>query len=533
MRTLAVAPTARRVSLLPLASFWAQQANQRWRSCTAETSTGAGARRRGFATRSLPCSQPRRAEPSAHSPPPHLHAADPQLHPSGRWNSQQPIADIRPASFDAAPAVFAASPLQPAETFHSAEQEARYLLSLRAPSVLRAFAFCALLAAAAFGLAAYFTLADADALARRIREESGPFGDFASFAARALGAATRSEHGVSEGQLRAAKKQVAAERYGRTLTSLVGWCDQLHLPDGVKEFVGRSYVILAESYLNLSPSKEGVVPIIALNTAVFGAFLLVPSLYPFLFRTFVHAPWLNGTRKVSTLLTSTFSHQAPVHYLFNTLALWSFGAAAFLSPAWPLASPFSLTEHRRQQAHAHSGGMLPEPSHAPHFVAFFAVAGTVAALLSHAVLAMRFRRAVRSSAAFRNWRAGPGRANAHDNAELRARLAEFVSHASLGSSGAVYAALVMAACALPDARVGIIFVPFIAFPITWGVGAMVLTDLLGVVRGWRMFDHWAHLGGAAFGAAYWYAGWGFWERVKRVTYDACFKDRNPIEQKRV
>lgn len=56
---------------------------------------------------------------------------------------------------------------------------------------------------------------------------------------------------------------------------------------------------------------------------------------------------------------------------------------------------------------------------------------------------------------------------------------------SLGASGAIYAALTVTACAFPDSHVGIIFVPFISFPIGLGVAGMVGIDLLGLVRGWR------------------------------------------------
>lgn len=35
-------------------------------------------------------------------------------------------------------------------------------------------------------------------------------------------------------------------------------------------------------------------------------------------------------------------------------------------------------------------------------------------------------------------------------------------------------------------------------------------DAIGLVRGWRYLDHAAHLGGAAFGAAYWKWGPAYW-----------------------
>ena len=55
---------------------------------------------------------------------------------------------------------------------------------------------------------------------------------------------------------------------------------------------------------------------------------------------------------------------------------------------------------------------------------------------------------------------------------------------SLGASGAIYAAVTLTALAFPDAQVQPIFVP-ISVSISTGVGAMVLADILGVLRGWK------------------------------------------------
>ena len=62
----------------------------------------------------------------------------------------------------------------------------------------------------------------------------------------------------------------------------------------------------------------------------------------------------------------------------------------------------------------------------------------------------------------------------------------------------------------------IIFLPFFSFPIGAGLGAMVAVDLLGAIRGWRMFDHYCHLGGAAFGFLYFSYGKQWWEEWKSI-----------------
>lgn len=46
---------------------------------------------------------------------------------------------------------------------------------------------------------------------------------------------------------------------------------------------------------------------------------------------------------------------------------------------------------------------------------------------------------------------------------------------------------------------------------------MVALDILGIVRGWRAFDHVAHLGGAAFGLLYYFCGGAAWNGAKRAA----------------
>jgi rhomboid-like protein len=56
---------------------------------------------------------------------------------------------------------------------------------------------------------------------------------------------------------------------------------------------------------------------------------------------------------------------------------------------------------------------------------------------------------------------------------------------SLGASGAIYASVTLTALAFPDAVVSLIFPPTHPIPIQWGVGALVLLDVVGALRGWR------------------------------------------------
>ncbi|XP_038574052.1 presenilins-associated rhomboid-like protein, mitochondrial [Micropterus salmoides] len=86
-------------------------------------------------------------------------------------------------------------------------------------------------------------------------------------------------------------------------------------------------------------------------------------------------------------------------------------------------------------------------------------------------------------------------------------------HPSLGASGAIMA-IVAAVCAkVPEAKLGIIFLPMVTFTAGNALKALVAIDTAGLILGWRLFDHAAHLGGALFGV--WYVAYGhklIWRR---------------------
>ncbi|KAK5859931.1 hypothetical protein PBY51_021447 [Eleginops maclovinus] len=79
-------------------------------------------------------------------------------------------------------------------------------------------------------------------------------------------------------------------------------------------------------------------------------------------------------------------------------------------------------------------------------------------------------------------------------------------HPSLGASGAVMAVLAAVCAQVPDAKLGIIFLPMLTFTAGNALKALIAMDTAGLVLGWRMFDHAAHLGGALFGV--WYVAYG-------------------------
>jgi rhomboid-like protein len=184
--------------------------------------------------------------------------------------------------------------------------------------------------------------------------------------------------------------------------------------------------------------------------------------------------------------------QSLAHFAFNSIALYSIGSAAHEYLSKPV----------RSILHGARDHLLESTSRF-HFVAFFVSAGLFASLGSHVFSnSFAFRRAA-------------------------------AAIPSLGASGAIYAAFTYLACSNPEGRIQLIFLPFFSMPIKFGAFAMVgasripkgraalisdknqppgifasqvAVDAIGLVRGWRMFDHMAHLCGAAFGVI-WYT-WG-------------------------
>ncbi|XP_026229646.1 presenilins-associated rhomboid-like protein, mitochondrial [Anabas testudineus] len=78
---------------------------------------------------------------------------------------------------------------------------------------------------------------------------------------------------------------------------------------------------------------------------------------------------------------------------------------------------------------------------------------------------------------------------------------------SLGASGAVMAVLASVCTTVPEAKLGILFLPMVTFTAGHALKALVAIDTAGLILGWRLFDHAAHLGGALFGV--WYVSYGY------------------------
>ncbi|KAG2346696.1 hypothetical protein BDR05DRAFT_958846 [Suillus weaverae] len=263
-------------------------------------------------------------------------------------------------------------------------------------------------------------------------------------------------------------------------------------PLALRNLVLSVYVQAAQSYLDAPEGRRLCWLICGVNTAIYLVWK-IPRLAPFMTRSFTHHP-LSG--RSYTLLTSMFSHKSFIHLLANSMALASFGSAA--------THYFTLEQLKH-------GEHEQEATAKWHFLAFFISAGLFSGLVSHvAACKVLFPRLVNQYTASAVIKNSPAAAAISSTAVKTATTAPREILPSLGASGAIYAAVTVSALAFPDAQVSLIFPPFVSIPIQAGVSGLVMLDMIGILRGWRMFDHYAHLGGAAFGAIYYMYGPQWW-----------------------
>ncbi|KAI0690303.1 hypothetical protein BC835DRAFT_1534856 [Cytidiella melzeri] len=278
--------------------------------------------------------------------------------------------------------------------------------------------------------------------------------------------------------------------YDKFMTALQSWPTQL------KVNVSWLFVQVAQPYLDANEGRRAAAGLVGLCFATWILWKL-PKTIPFMRKSFLHDP-LSG--RSYTLLTSVFSHESFVHLAMNSIALTACGGSVWFC--------FYMSQEKAEHG-------LREADASWHCLAFFITAGLFASLTSHIVNARWvFARLV--SKASTGLATAP-RLASQLQTEAKAAARKGILP-SLGISGAVYAGLVLTAISYPQAVASIMFLPIFPVPIQWLTGAFVAFDVICVVRGIQIFDHFAHLGGAFFGLLYYNYGLQWWNAWRLLLY---------------
>ncbi|KAH9479680.1 Presenilins-associated rhomboid-like protein, mitochondrial [Psilocybe cubensis] len=313
---------------------------------------------------------------------------------------------------------------------------------------------------------------------------------------------------ISNTDLKRAQNAELIQRLREKLANIQTTVQQL--PVLIRPWINLIVVGVMQPYADASEGKRLCWKICLLNVGVW-ALWKVRSLRGFMTVRFMHNP-LSGLSY--TLLTSAFSHRTAIHLLCNCLALESFGSAAYY---------YLLREQNKAEPE------LLESTASYHFLAFFTSGNAkfryprLVAELSSTASATRKTETWASAVAATN-------AAAASAAKSTAARKTLDILPSLGASGAVYAAVTMTALAFPDSQIALFIPPSYPINIQYGVGGLMLLDVIGIARGWRLFDHWAHLGGAAFGVIYYNYGPTVWRYLRQMNLEAKIEEQNARKQ---
>ncbi|KAG5648674.1 hypothetical protein DXG03_000020 [Asterophora parasitica] len=254
------------------------------------------------------------------------------------------------------------------------------------------------------------------------------------------------------------------------------------VPSLLRPWLGIAYITAMQPFADASEGKRLCWKICLFNAAVWLAWKAKRFKGPMM-TSFMHNP-LSGLS--FTLLTSMFrcvqanTLTTKVPSLKRDLVI---DLSSILRSA---AYYYFIREEDKQQPRQ------LESTAAWHFLAFFISAGLFSGLVSHLVSAkILYPRVVSQLASSANtakktdtWAAAVA-ASSQTAANTIAKTATPNILPSLGASGAVYGAVTLTALAFPESQVALFIPPSYPINIQYGVGGLLLLDMIGVMRGWR------------------------------------------------
>ncbi|PWN27497.1 hypothetical protein BDZ90DRAFT_232473 [Jaminaea rosea] len=264
------------------------------------------------------------------------------------------------------------------------------------------------------------------------------------------------------------------------------------LPRALQDGISQAYAEVAEWYLTLPTAKMAVVPIIAVNTAIYTAWMVArrrPAMLGFMMRNFttgldLSRPW--------TVYLSPFSHTTVTSLVLTSGALWYFSAEA-LQAFMPI-----LIEVVNKESET---GVRPGIQHAPpevdyrwQLLAAFLFASVGGRLASRFVQRIAHNRLMLKAKEF------PPLAE-----QARQEIAQLRAQRFHGAWPGVYgvfggtAALSLLCIEPAQCRIGISALMDRTFPYGKAFKLACSVHIACLVMGFRRFDHAAHVGGALCG----------------------------------
>ncbi|KAK4050327.1 hypothetical protein OIO90_005120 [Microbotryomycetes sp. JL221] len=244
-----------------------------------------------------------------------------------------------------------------------------------------------------------------------------------------------------------------------------------HFVNSFKDSLGRVPFVIANQWLTCSEAQRTTIGLIAIMLPTF-ALWHVTRAQAFATKWFTHTPVRD---RPLTMLTSIFSHQSLPHFAFNSIALYSLGSAC------------------HSALDRHQDNLLPRATSRFEFLAMFVCGGLIASLGSHLVSLSLLRSSL---------------------AAINRRISNVASQDSTRIPRAMIPSLGASALEYPQASVSLIFLPFVPIPIGSATVGLMTIDLIGLIRGWKMFDHAAHLSGGLFGWFWFEKGHEWFERLR-------------------
>ncbi|KAJ7281571.1 hypothetical protein C8J57DRAFT_1298048 [Mycena rebaudengoi] len=330
-------------------------------------------------------------------------------------------------------------------------------------------------------------------------------------------------HTITSQDMKRASDLTLAQELRERLKRINSWTEGT--PIRLRNLINIVCGNVAQSYFNVTEGKRLCWKICLFNIGIWLAWKS-RRLQPAMLRNFVHDP-LSG--KSVTMLYNMFSQRSVFILALNCLLLDGFGSSASF--------------HLLQQQERSEGPL--EATAVYHFFAFFVTAGLFAALTSHIIhLKIIYPRLISQLSSPSRLPATPDtwasalRAPTASTSRLRSFFRSVFSSSSssqpknqltprISGMGAMYALMMITALGFPSAELALFYPPNYSVPVQWGVGSVLLLDVIGILRGWKLFDHFAHLGGAAFGAFYYVYGPRFWNWLRVGVADPRPEEEKP------